>query len=164
LSLRLVAPHKDALGCVGKHRPRRRWAISINGQRFRSGRRLGGCGHRNATGATEGCNPRCEISEIRNTLGFAYHAMLDSEGAPPPLRFFGRFETGERVLQASLQEPPLLLGRHHPRTSPKRSSEKFVPRRSGCLAYIWPLASLLECCSRVPYDARCKELAPASGC
>ena len=26
------------------------------------------------------------------------------------------------------------------RTSPLRSSEKVVPRRSGCLAYIWPLA------------------------
>src|SRR5215212_4855160 len=49
-----------------------------------------------------------------------------SERAPPPLGFFGRFETGERVLRASLQEPPPLLGRHHPRTSPKRSSTKFV--------------------------------------
>jgi hypothetical protein len=47
------------------------------------------------------------------------------------------------------------------RSSHTRSSEKFVPRRSGCLAYIWPLASLLECCSRVPHDARCKELASA---
>jgi hypothetical protein len=47
------------------------------------------------------------------------------------------------------------------RTSPSRSSEKFVPRRSGRLAYVWPLVSLLECCSRVPYDAQCnEELAP----
>src|SRR5215213_5667968 len=57
-----------------------------------------------------------------------------SERAPPPLRFFGRFETGERVLRASLREPPPLLGRHHPRTSPKRSSEKFARGRAQARA------------------------------
>src|SRR5215203_5150450 len=53
-----------------------------------------------------------------------------SERAPPPLGFFGRFETGERVLRASLQEPPPLLGRQPPRTSPKRRSRKFARRWS----------------------------------
>src|SRR5215203_5867298 len=76
-----------------------------------------------------------------------------SERAPPPLGFFGRFETGERVLRASLQEPPPLLGRHHPRTSPKRSSKKFphlmsrTDRRraslrglASALCRVWPPA------------------------
>src|SRR5919107_363585 len=53
-----------------------------------------------------------------------------SERALPPLRIFGRFQTGERVLRASLQGPPLLLGRHHLRTSPLRSSKKFAFRNS----------------------------------
>src|SRR5215218_5598774 len=52
-----------------------------------------------------------------------------SERVPPPLRFFGRIETGERVLQASLRETSPLLGRHHPRTSPKRRSTKFATRK-----------------------------------
>lgn len=34
---------------------------------------------RNATGGTSGCDPRCEISEVRNSLGFAYNACLNPE-------------------------------------------------------------------------------------
>ena len=30
-----------------------------------------------------------------------------SESAPHPLRYFGRFQTGERVLRAGLREPPV---------------------------------------------------------
>jgi hypothetical protein len=37
----------------------------------------GGGRDRNATGAREGCNPRCQISEIRNSLKFAYDATLN---------------------------------------------------------------------------------------
>ena len=69
LSLRLVAPHKDALGCLGKHRPRRRWAISINGQRFRSGRRLGGGGHLYATGVRVVATLAAKILGSGNLVG-----------------------------------------------------------------------------------------------
>jgi hypothetical protein len=37
----------------------------------------GGGRDRNATGVREGCNPRCEISGVRNLLGFAYDANLN---------------------------------------------------------------------------------------
>jgi hypothetical protein len=37
---------------------------------------------RNATGGAGGGDPRCEISEIRTSLGFAYDANLDRCGAP----------------------------------------------------------------------------------
>ena len=44
---------------------------------------VGGGGRcRNATGTTEGCNPRCQISEIRNSPGFAYKANPNSVGTP----------------------------------------------------------------------------------
>jgi hypothetical protein len=36
-----------------------------------------GGGDWNATGTTDGCDPRCEISRVRNSLGFAYDASLN---------------------------------------------------------------------------------------
>ena len=38
--------------------------------------RLGRGGDRNAPGTREGCNPRCQISGVRNPLAFTYDANL----------------------------------------------------------------------------------------